>query len=313
MRSPRTLLAGLVLVVGALTAATATAPALAATGQARTAAATRAKLPTIVIGSTNFTEQFIVANLYGDVLQHAGYKVQVRPDLGDRQAVVPALEAGALDLEPDYAGTLLLYLNENAGKKANQITSAVKGLKTLLAKHGVTVLDPAPAIDTNVFAVTKATAQKYHLTTLSSLKPVASQLVLGGPPECPTNATCELGLEKVYGLHFKAFESTDEAGPISVAALKDGTVQVVEFFSSDGNIVRNHFVQLTDDKHLQAADQLIPVIRKSFDVPGVATALNALSSKLTTTALSNLNIKVDVQHESAAAVARAWLTQKGLI
>ncbi|HUZ19259.1 MAG TPA: ABC transporter substrate-binding protein [Acidimicrobiales bacterium] len=311
MGSPRRLLASLVLIAGALTAAT--APALAATSRVRTAAATKAKLPTIVIGSTNFTEQFIVANLYGDVLQHAGYTVQVKPNLGTRAAVVPALEHGALDLEPDYAGTLLLYLDSNAGKKANVITSAVKSLKSTLGKHGVTVLDPAPAIDTNVFAVTKATAQKYHLTTLSSLKPVASKLVLGGPAECPTNATCEAGLEKVYGLRFKAFESTDEAGPISVAALKNGTVQVVEFFSSDGNIVRNHFVQLTDDKHLQAADQLIPVIRKSFDVPGVAAALNSLSRKLTTAALSNLNIKVDVQQQSPAAVARAWLKQKGLI
>lgn len=308
MRALRKLAAGLALAGGA-------------SGLALTTVAAGASRPastpgTIVIGSTNFTEQYIVANLYGDVLTHAGFKVQVKPNLGSRQEVVPALEHGALDLEPDYAGTLLLYLNAGAGAKANTIATAVPALDAALAKHGATVLTPANAIDTNVFAITKATDAKYHLgkhPTLSDLKPYASQLVLGGPPECPQNATCEPGLAKVYGLHFKSFQPTDEAGPISVADLKSGTVQVVEFFSSDGNIVNNHFVQLQDNRHLQAADFLVPVIRKSVDTPKVAAVLDKLSAKLTTTALSNLNLKVNDQHQSPVAVAHAWLVQKGLI
>lgn len=309
MRAIRKLVAGLALAGG-------TAGMVVGATGAGASQVKKASLGTIVIGSTNFTEQFIVANLYGDVLEHAGFKVQVKANLGARQEVVPALERGALDIEPDYAGTLLLYLNTHAGAKANNITTAVPALDTLLAKHGATVLKPANAIDTNVFAITQATDSKYHLgkaPTLSDLKPYASQLVLGGPPECPQNATCEPGLASVYGLHFKSFQSTDEAGPISVTALKDNTVQVVEFFSSDGNIVHNHFVQLQDNKHLQAADYLIPVIRKSVDTPKVVAALNTLSGKLTTTALSNLNLKVNDQHESAAAVAHAWLVQKGLL
>ncbi|MGB9113024.1 MAG: ABC transporter substrate-binding protein [Acidimicrobiales bacterium] len=272
----------------------------------------RSKLPTIVIGSVNFTEANIVADLYGDVLKHAGYSVQIKNNLGTRTEVVPALEHGALDIEPDYAGSLLLYLNTKAGSTANQISTAVPALKRLLGPKGATVLNASNALDTNVFAVTKATANKYHLTTLSSLKPYASKLVLGGPSECPTYALCEPGLEKVYGLHFKSFVSTDESGPISVAALKDGRAQVVEFFSSDGNIVENHFVQLTDNKHLQAADYVIPVIRKSFDVSGVANAINALSAKLTTSQLSQLNIDVNVHHESATTAAAAWAKSEGL-
>ncbi len=312
MRRARKLAAGLALVGGSI--------AMVTTGIAGPASAatrgTKSSVGTIVIGSTNFPEQFIVANLYGDVLQHAGFKVQIRPNLGARQEVVPALEHGALDLEPDYAGTLLLYLNPKAGKTANTLKAAIPALNKQLAPHGATVLKAAKAIDTNVFAITKATDRKYHLgkhPTLSSLKPIANQLVLGGPPECPQNATCEPGLEKVYGLHFKAFQSTDEAGPISVQALKTNRVQVCEFFSSDGNIVHNHFVQLVDNKHLQAADYLIPVIRKSVDTPKVAAALNALSAKLTTVALSNMNIKVNLQHESPATVAHNWLVGKGLI
>jgi osmoprotectant transport system substrate-binding protein len=270
--------------------------------------------PTIIIGSTNFEEQAIVSNLYGDVLQKAGYTVKVEPALGTRQVVVPALEKGQLDLEPDYAGTLLDYLNGGTVVAAgNNITTAVPALKAKLAKSGVTVLNPAPAVDTNVFAVTKATAAKYHLTTLSSLKSDASKLTLGGPPECPQNAGCEKGLESVYGLKFASFKSLDEAGPLSVAALKNGEVQVVELFSSDGTVVSNNFVALTDNKHLEPADHIIPVIRTSADSAGVAEALDALSAKLTTDQISKLNLLVTgPQKESPAAVAQTWLKQEGL-
>jgi osmoprotectant transport system substrate-binding protein len=229
--------------------------------------------------------------------------------------VVPALEQGQLDLEPDYAGTLLDYLNGGTVVKAgNNINTAVPALKAKLAPKGATVLNPAPAIDTNVFVVTKATAKKYHLTTLSSLKPYASKLTLGGPPECPKNAGCQLGLKSVYGLNFANFKSLDEAGPLSVAALNNGEVQVVELFSSDGNVVSNNFVVLTDDKHLEPADHIIPVIRKSVNSPAVANALNTMSAKLTTAQISKLNVLVTgPQKEAPAAVAQAWLKQQGLI
>lgn len=314
MRRTRTWLAGLTLAAGGFGLLAGGVGALGAP-PASASRVTSHSVGTIVIGSTNFTEQYIVANLYGDVLEKAGFQVQVRPNLGARQEVVPALEKGAIDLEPDYAGTLLLYFDANAGSTANQLSTVVPALKKELGKYGATVLSPAKAIDTNVFAITKATDEKYHLgahPTLSQLKPIASQLVLGGPPECPQNATCQVGLEKVYGLHFKSFQSTDEAGPITVAALKDNTVQVAEFFSSDGNIVHNHFVELTDNRHLQAADYLIPVIRNSVDTAKVAAALNQVDSLLTTTALSNLNIKVNLQHETPQAVASAWLAGKHL-
>jgi osmoprotectant transport system substrate-binding protein len=268
--------------------------------------------PTITIGSTNFTEQVIVADLYADVLHHAGINTNLRTDLGSREVVEPALAAGQLDLYPDYAGTLLIFLKPNDTEQATQTSTAVPALKRALASSGATVLNPAPAIDTNVFAVTKATARKYHLTTLSSLKSVASKLTLGGPPECPQRPTCLEGLESLYGIHFKAFTSTDEAGPITVADLKNGSVQVAELFSSDGNVLENGFVQLTDNKHLQPADYLIPVIRKSVDTPAVTSALNKLSAKLTTQQLSELNIKVTDNHDDPAAVASQWLKSEHL-
>ena len=285
-----------------------------ATFSATTSASAAAK-PAITIGSTNFEEQAIVANLYGDVLQHAGYPVTVEPASGTRAIVVPAIENGQIDLEADYAGSLVNFLNGGTSTPAaNNVSTAVPSLKSSLGKYGVTVLTPAPALDTNVFVVTKATAAKDHLTTISSLKKYASKMVLGGPSECPQVAGCLPGLEHTYGLHFASFQATDEAGPISVADLKNGQVQVVELFSSDGNVVSNNFVALTDNKHLEAADYITPVIRKSVDTPAVARLINAVSAKLTTAQISKLNILVTgPKKESPAAVAQTWLRAEHLL
>jgi len=264
--------------------------------------------PSIVIGSTNFEEQAIVSNIWADVLQKAGYPVKVEPALGTRAIVVPAIEKGQINLEPDYAASLLGYLHGGTPQAAgDNISTAIPADQKALASHGVTVLPASKALDTNVFAVTSATAKKDHLTTISSLKPYASKMTLGGPPECPTFAGCEPGLKKVYGLNFAGFKSLDEAGPLSVAALKNGEVQVVELFSSDGNVVSNNFVALTDNKHLEGADYIVPVIRKSVDTSGVAEVLNKIDAKLTTDAISKLNLDVTAKQEQPAAVAQAWV------
>jgi osmoprotectant transport system substrate-binding protein len=297
---------------GALCGSAATAAAAPAS-RAQAAPRAASSLPTIVIGSENFTEETILGNLYNDVLRHAGFKTQLRSGLGGRPIVDKALASKALDLFPDYAGSLLVYLNSKAGTKATQLSTDIPALKMALASQGATVLDPAPAIDTNAFAVTKATASKYKLTTLASLAPVASKLVFGAPAECPTYYYCLPGLEKVYGLHFKNFEPIGESGPTAAAYLKNNRVQVAEFFSSDGTILTNGFVTLTDNKHLEPADYIIPVIRKQFDIPAVAAALNGMSKKLTTDALSQLNIDVGVNHQDPAKVAAQWLKSQGLM
>jgi len=268
--------------------------------------------PTIIIGSTNFEEQAIVSNIWADALKKAGYPVTVEPALGTRAIVVPALEKGQIDLEPDYAASLLGFLHGGTPQPAgDNISTAVPADQKALAQYGVTVLPASKALDTNVFVVTQATAKQYHLTTISSLKANASKLTLGGPPECPTFAGCEAGLKKVYGLNFAGFKSLDEAGPLSVAALKNGEVQVVELFSSDGNVVSNNFVALTDNKHLEGADYIVPVIRKSVNTSGVANVLNSVDAKLTTAAISKLNLDVTQQQEEPAAVAQTWFTSHG--
>ena len=297
------------LAVGALAVLAATLAVPAASASASSGSSSK---PTIVIGSTNFEEQAIVSNIWADVLKKAGYQVTVQPALGTRAIVVPAIEKGQISLEPDYAASLLGFLHGGTPQPAGtNISTAIPADQKALASYGVTVLPASKALDTNVFAVTKSTASKDHLTDLSSLKPYASKLTLGGPPECPTFAGCQPGLKKVYGLNFAGFKSLDEAGPLSVAALKNGEVQVVELFSSDGNVVSNNFVALTDNKHLEGADYIVPVIRKSVDTSGVASVLNSIDAKLTTTAISKLNIEVTANQEQPAAVAQTWVREVG--
>jgi osmoprotectant transport system substrate-binding protein len=303
MRLTRFLAAGLLAALVAMLAV----PALSAGASTRSSSK-----PTIIIGSTNFEEQAIVSNIWADVLQKAGYSVKVEPALGTRSIVVPAIEKGQIDLEPDYAASLLGFLhNGEILPAAGQIGTAIPADQKALASDGVTVLPATKALDTDVFVVTKATANKDHLTTISSLKPYASKLTLGGPPECPTFSLCEPGLKKVYGLNFAGFKSLDEAGPLSVAALKNGEVQVVELFSSNGDVVSNNFVALTDNKHLEGADYIVPVIRKSVDTAGVAKALNSVDAKLTTSAITKLNLDVTNNQELPPAVAQTWLNSVG--
>ena len=200
-----------------------------------------------------------MANLYGDVLKHAGFPVKVEPALGTRAVVVPAIEHGQIDLEPDYAASLLGYLHGgNPQPAGDQITTAVAADRQALSKYGVTVLPASQGARHQRVRGDQGDGEKDHLTTISSLAPYASKMMLGGPPECPTFAGCEPGLKSVYGLNFASFKSLDEAGPLSVAALKSGQVQVVELFSSDGNVVSNNFVALTDNKHLEGADYIVP-------------------------------------------------------
>ncbi len=176
------------------------------------------------------------------------------------------------------------------------------------------MLPAAKALDTNVFAVTKSTANKDHLSTLSSLKPFASKLTLGGPPECPTFAGCEPGLKKVkYGLNSRRVQvaSTRPARSVWQPSRTCGEVQVVELFSSDGNVVSNNFVALTDNKHLEGADYIVPVIRKSVNTSGVASVINKINAKLTTTAISKLNLDVTSKQQQPAAVAQTWVSSVG--
>jgi osmoprotectant transport system substrate-binding protein len=272
-------------------------------------------LPTIVIGNEGFTESYIMQDIYGDLLTNAGFKVSLLAQASaTRQEALPAFEAGKIDVLPDYAGSLLVYLAAKDTKQAGTLATAEAALKPLLAKHGATVLPGTAGLDQNVFVVTNATKTKYHLTTISSIKSHAKSWVFGAPPECSKNYFCLPGLQSVYGLKFKKVASLDDSGPLSVLNLKNGTAQVVELFSTDSIISADKFYVLKDNLNLEPADHLIPVVRTSFDTSAVQKALASVNALLTTSVLTQLDAAVaGSSHPTPAAVAQGFLVQEKLI
>jgi osmoprotectant transport system substrate-binding protein len=270
---------------------------------------------TIRIASFNFSESIILAHIYGDALKNKGYTITYRDKLGNREIVEPSLENGLIDLYAGYAATDLNFVDKRQGVALEAGTDAaanVAKLNARLSSKGIKALDPSPAVDQNAFAVTKAEADQYHLTKLSDITPaIASQWTLGGPPECPQRPFCALGLESVYGLKFKAFKSLDTGGPLTFAALKQGSVNIGLVFSSDGGISANNLVVLDDDKHLQQADNVVPLIRTDVLNSEITTLLNSIDAKLNTPDLTAMNKSADVDKLDPADIAATWVKGHG--
>jgi osmoprotectant transport system substrate-binding protein len=270
------------------------------------------------MGSANFPEQVILGELYAQILEANGYTVERHLNLGSREIVEPALESGQIDMYPEYLATVEAFLagKANTQSKATSDPAATqKALQDLLTPKNITVLDFAQAVDTNGFVVTKATADKFKLAKLSDVQPVAGQMVFGGPPECPQRPFCLQGLMQTYGLNFKDFKPLDVGGPLTVAALDSGDIDIGELFTTDPNITLKNYVLLDDDKHLQLADNIAPVVRNQILTQGadLKTLANSVTSKLTTADLTDMNKQVGIDHKDAKDVAKAYLQSKGLV
>jgi osmoprotectant transport system substrate-binding protein len=274
--------------------------------------------PDVIVGSTNFYEQITLGELYSQILEANGYKVTRRFNLGNREIVEPALESGQIDLDAEYLATLLAFLDKD-GKVAKPTTDPKEtqiGLQKVLDPKGLTVLDYAQATDQNGFVVTKDTATSKNLKKLSDLVPVAPTMTLGGPPECPTRPFCALGLKNVYGITFKDFKPLDTGGPLTITALEGKQIDVGLLFTSDPSIVAKNFVLLEDDKHLQLADNIAPVVRNALlqkDDGTLKRLLNSISGKLTQAELNDMNKQVAVDKADSKVVAAAWLKKQNLI
>jgi osmoprotectant transport system substrate-binding protein len=262
---------------------------------------------TITVAGFNFPESSILAQLYGQALAHDGYTVNYKLLLGTREVLVPAMKNGTVDLYPGYAASDLEYYNNKKGEATGDATATTAKLNTYLQPLNLAALTPSAAVDQNAFAVTKATQAKYNLTKLSDLASIGNQLVLGAGPECPTRPYCLPGLQTTYGIHFKAFKALDTDGPATRAAFKNGSIQVGLVFSSDGDLDQLGLVVLQDDKHLEAADNVVPIIRTSVATDAVKGVLNNIDAKLTTADLVNMNQQVSLEHKDADAVAKAYL------
>jgi osmoprotectant transport system substrate-binding protein len=194
----------------------------------------------ITVVAADFSESVVLANIYADVLKSAGYSTSVKT-LKNRELYLPALESGDVQVAPEYAATLTQFLADKAkdttDKPSTDVTATIATLKKLATPKGLTVLEPAAATDENAFAVTKAFADKYALTTLSDLaSKCGGGVTLGGPAECPTRPFCEVGLKSTYGLKVTSFKALDTGGPLSKNALKQGTVAVALVFTSDSSL-----------------------------------------------------------------------------
>ena len=268
---------------------------------------------TIVVGvSGAFAENQLVAEMYAQVLEHAGYTVEREFGLRSREVSQSALESGQIDLKPEYLSSLLLFLDPNA-RASSDPNNVARQVGERLRPKGSTVLTPSRAQDTNQFVANAETAQRFDLTTLSSLAAVADRLTIGAPPECPLRPFCLPGLRDVYGILFLDFEPLDAGGPQTVAALKSDEVQIGLMFSTDPSIEANGFVPLQDDKHLQDAENITPVIRTQKLNDEVRRLLDGVSAQLSSDTVTELVGKVVIDGQDVSAVAKEFLAANGLL
>jgi osmoprotectant transport system substrate-binding protein len=265
---------------------------------------------TVVIGSANFPENEVLAEVYALALQAKGVKVSTKLNIGAREVYYPQVQKGTIDIIPEYNGTLLTV--EADPTSTAKTTAAVDAALATKLPSTLTVLNSAPAQDSDAITVTQATATKDHLTSIADLKAYASQMVLGGPPEFKTRTDGIAGLKSTYGLTFKSFDPLDESGPITLAALTSGKVQAADVFTTTPQIITDKLVSLTDPKFNFAAQNVIPLVYKPSLTPTVTSTLNAVSAKLTTSALLGLDVKVITDKEDYTTAAQAWLQSVGL-
>jgi osmoprotectant transport system substrate-binding protein len=274
----------------------------------------------VVIVGQKFTEADIMTQLYKAVLDHAGYDTSVK-NLGARDIYLSPLMKGDVTISADYLSSMTEALNRKAnGDSAPKVASAdeqatLAELNKLAKKDGLTALQPAKAEDANAFAVTQKFAQEHQLTTLSDLGASGLSVKLGGNSDCPQRADCQKGLEDTYGVKVSGFEPTGFGSQATKDDLVHGVTQIGSVGTTDATLDKLGLVILTDDKHLQNAENLVPIVNSAWlkDNAKAKTALDKLSAVLTTQDLTTMIGKVDLDRQKAADVAKAYLKDKGLI
>ncbi|MGW2339468.1 ABC transporter substrate-binding protein [Streptomyces sp. NPDC001661] len=273
----------------------------------------------LVIGSAGFTESDLLANMYALLLKQAGYGTELL-SVGNRELYEPALESGQIDVVPEYAATFADWLNAKAnGADAKPVGSpdldaTMKSLRALAEPRGLDVLDAGKAVDQNAFAVTEAYAKKHDLKTLSDLGASGLKVRIAAGDECVQRPYCQPGLEKVYGIDVTGIDPKGVGTTQAKNAVQNGQDQMVLTTTTDATLGDFGLVLLDDDKKLQNADYLVPVVNRSrAGNDKVAKALGALNSVLTTDDLASMNQQVDSWRRLPEDVARTYLEDKGLL
>ena len=275
----------------------------------------RADDDAVAIASFDFPESVLLAEIYAQAVAPAGILVRRELNLGPREVVTPALIAGLVDAVPEYVGTALAAATGEEDVPADP-AEAERRLREIDAGLGLRLLDAAPAQSQNGLVVTRLTALTYGLRAVSDLTSVAGTLVFGGPPECDRRPYCLPGLASVYGLAFERVVPLDSGGPLTVGALRAGEVDVALLFTSDGHLGSPDLVLLHDDKALQPAENVVPVVRQDVvDRYGAALTarLDLVSAALSTEDLVSLNAEVALHERAPADVAAAWLATEDIV
>jgi osmoprotectant transport system substrate-binding protein len=270
----------------------------------------------ISVGSFDFPESVLLAEIYGQALAATRFPVRILPSLGPREVVDSALMDGVLQLVPEYAGSALGFFSLGRLSATSNAGITNRALAGSVAGRGLVAARPAPAQDTNAIVVTAATAARYGLRSIADLATVAPGLMFGGPPECPGRAYCLPGLKRVYGLRFKKFTPLDAGGPLTLQALAAGYIDVALLFTTDPGIPARHFIVLADDRGLQPAENITPLVRRDAIArygPRLLAVVNKVSALLDTGTLRALDARVELARQDARLVAGSWLRAHGLI
>ncbi|WUS35213.1 ABC transporter substrate-binding protein [Streptomyces sp. NBC_01255] len=273
----------------------------------------------LTVGSAGFTESDLLAQMYALLLEDAGYRTKIL-SVTNRELYEPALENGQIDVVPEYAATFADWLNAKAnGADAPTVGSpdlatTMTALRTLAAPRGLTVLDPGRAVDQNAFAVTAAYAAQHRLKTLSDLGAARLPVRLAAGDECVRRPYCAPGLAKVYGIEVTAVDPKGVGTTQAKQAVQSGQDQLVLTTTTDATLDDFGLVLLADDKNLQNADHIVPVVNRArAGSARVTEALDRLNTVLTTADLAELNERVDSWRRLPEDVARNYLAGKGLI
>ena len=271
--------------------------------------------PTISIGAQDFGESAILAEIYKQRLESQGFDVRIQTLGGFRDIEIQAFDANEINFAPEYAASMLEFLNENKGEATSDVDETVQKLQTYLDDKQLTALTPTDAVDTNSFVVTDETADELGLATLSDLAEKGADLKLGGPTDCETNPFCITGLKTVYGLDLSGNFTALEADAIADTLAAD-QVDIGVLFSTSGRIADEGWVLLEDDKHMLAADNVVPVVKDELTQAygdELADVVDEVSAALTTEGLTELNGQMAVDRAKPEDVAKEFLTSEGLL
>jgi osmoprotectant transport system substrate-binding protein len=303
--------AGLAVVAGLALAACGSSSGSSGSGSGSSnPLASAAPKNSVVVGSANFPEDELLAQIYSTALAAKGIKVTNKFNIGAREAYYPELQSGAVTILPEYNGALL----STSVDKTSTASTTAEVDAALQAKLPSTleILNPSSAQDKDSVTVTQAFAKAHHLTSISDLSPIAKTMVIGGPPEFKTRNDGLVGLKNNYGLHFKSFDPLDESGPITLKALTSGKVQAADVFTTTPQLITDKLVALTDPKFNFAAQNVLPLVYKPGVNSTIVDTLNAISAKLTTEALLDMDKAIIVDHADYTTVASGWLAAEGL-